>query len=137
MTGIPLGSAVSINCTCTAEHDYNRTSSNTSPPIQILWIRNGITVVEDSDHSIDVTNLTNFKFNSNLQIANFAHDDTGVYQCIFKAEIELVTTRPFRLQTGEYWYKVKACMACMHFYRTLKHRASLSDIKCPWLLYLA
>lgn len=88
-TGIALGSTVSMSCAA---------DNTDTPPVQILWIRNGRMVNANSNHFI--TNVTNL--NSSLQIANFAHDDAGVYQCIFNTEIELITTRPFKLQTGEY-----------------------------------
>ena len=92
-TGIPLGSTVSMNCAA----EYNETSSSNAV-VQIQWIKNGNIVVADSNHCItSVTNLS-----SSLEIDNFAEDDAGVYQCIFNAETELITTRPFRLQTGEY-----------------------------------
>lgn len=87
-TGIPMGSQVSMNCTAS--------TTNNALPVQIMWIRDGKRIVEDSAHSIDTTNL-----NSNLEITNFAQNDVGVYQCIFDTGIEVVTTRPFRLQTGE------------------------------------
>ena len=89
-TGIQLGLAVSMNCAA------EMTSSN--PVVQIQWTKNGNIVTGDSNHSI--TNVTSL--NSSLEIVNFARDDAGVYQCIFNAESELITTRPFRLQTGEY-----------------------------------
>lgn len=90
-TGIELNSYVSMNCAV-------ETSNNTLP-IQISWIRDGNTIVEDATHHIITTNL-----NGNLQITTFALQDVGVYQCIFiNAETtELITTIPFRLQTGEY-----------------------------------
>ena len=88
-TGIVLGSDVSMNCAA-------NTSSDNALPIQILWIRDGKTIVGDSTHHIDTTNLTSI-----LNITNFAHRDAGVYQCVFNADAELITTTPFRLQTGE------------------------------------
>ena len=88
-TGILLGSQVSLNCV--AE------TSNNILAMQILWIRDGNIIAEDFTHHITTTNL-----NSSLEITNFAQGDAGVYQCIFNAEtIELITTIPFRLQTGE------------------------------------
>ena len=86
-TGIELGSGISINCA--AE------TSNHPLSIQILWIRDGKTIDDDSSHHIYTTNLT-----SNLNITNFKNADAGVYQCVFNAEKELITTIPFRLQTG-------------------------------------
>ena len=88
-TGIPLGSQVSMNCAVE--------TSNNALPVQILWIRDGQIITGDSIHSIIVATL-----NSTLQITSFALNDAGVYQCMFIAEMELITTRPFRLQTGEY-----------------------------------
>ena len=86
-TGIELGSEISINCA--AE------TSNHALSIQILWIRDGKTIDDDSSHHIYTTNLT-----SNLNITNFRNTDAGVYQCVFNAEKDLITTTPFRLQTG-------------------------------------
>lgn len=89
-TGIELGSQVSMNCA--AE------TSNDALPIQISWIRDGNTVANDTTHHVNTMDLS-----SNLQITDFALPDVGVYQCIFvNAETtELITTIPFRLQTGE------------------------------------
>ena len=88
-TGIELGSGISINCA--AE------TSNYALSIQILWIRDGKTIDNDSSHHIYTTNLT-----SSLDIINFKNADAGVYQCVFNAgtDLELTTTIPFRLQTG-------------------------------------
>ena len=89
-TGIPLGSRVSLSCAA-------ETLSN-ALAIQILWTRDGKVIAGNSTHRISTTNL-----NNSLEITNFALQDSGVYQCIFNAETtELITTRPFRLQTGEY-----------------------------------
>jgi hypothetical protein len=89
-TGIELGSQVSMNCAAEG--------SNNALPIQILWLRDGNTIVEDSIRHINTTDLS-----SNLQITDFTSQDVGIYQCIFiNAETtELLTTIPFRLQTGE------------------------------------
>ena len=88
-TGILLGSQINLNCA--AE------TSNNALATQILWIRDGNIITEDVTHHITTTNL-----NSSLEITNFAQSDAGVYQCIFNAETtELITTRPYGLQTGE------------------------------------
>ena len=88
-TGIVLGSHVSMNCAA-------NTSNDNALPIQISWIRDGETIVGDSTHRIDTTNLTSI-----LEIIDFAHGDAGVYQCVFSTDAELITTTPFRLQTGK------------------------------------
>ena len=90
-TGIVLGSYISMNCAVE--------TSNNALPVQISWIRDGNTIIQDANHRITTTNL-----NSNLEISSFALQDVGVYQCIFiNAETtEFITTIPFRLQTGEY-----------------------------------
>ena len=89
-TGIVLGSQVSINCIA---ETFNL---NNAPHIQISWIRDGNTIVEDSTHYINTIDL-----NSNLQITDFSLHDIGVYQCIYAETTELITTIPFKLQTGE------------------------------------
>ena len=89
-----MGSAVTINCAA----NYNGASDSTNTPtIEVLWIRDGNIVLNDSDHSISVTGLSSI-----LEITNFAQNDAGIYQCIFNAENELKTTTPLKLQTGEY-----------------------------------
>ena len=93
-TGIELGSTISMNCAA----EYNEISNHNPVVPQIQWIKNGNIVVADSNHYI--TSVTNLR--SSLEIANFIQYDAGVYQCIFNAEAEFITTRPFRLQTGEY-----------------------------------
>lgn len=72
-------------------------TSNHALQVQILWVRDGITISGDSTHSITGTAT----LNSSLQITDFALSDAGVYQCIFNVETELIITRPYRLQTGE------------------------------------
>jgi hypothetical protein len=71
-------------------------TSNDALSVQILWLRDGNTIAEDSTHHINTTDLS-----SNLQITDFALPDVGVYQCIFVNTETTVTTIPFRLQTGE------------------------------------
>ena len=83
-----MGSRINMNCRAIAVDDAVQT--------QIMWTKDGKSIVEDSDHSINTTNL-----NSNLEITNFAQSDAGVYQCIVNVGTELATTKPFRLQTGE------------------------------------
>lgn len=104
-TGVVLGSTTSnnlLNC----ETRYVGTSSST-PNVHIQWIKNGEVVVEDSHHII-ITETTVASINSSLEITNFTHSDVGVYQCILtytdaEAEDEVITTTPFRLQTGIYY----------------------------------
>ena len=86
-TGIALGSTVGnnlLNCEAT------RSGTFSSPP-DVLWIKNGEVI----------SNSTGFS--SFLDISTFTQSDAGVYQCIFidtDATAEVITTIPFRLDTG-------------------------------------
>ena len=68
-----------------------------TPTVQ--WIRNGEFVGNGL-----ITN-TMAEFSSILNIAEFTPSDAGEYQCIFTdtdSDAEIITTRPFRLDTGIY-----------------------------------
>ena len=96
-TGVELGSTVNNLLSCSVTY----TTLTNTPAIQILWIRDGYVVTEDSDHIFSSIN----NLGRTLEINNFSQNDSGVYQCIFNANStsEVLTTRPFRLQTGGYY----------------------------------
>ena len=87
-TGVVTGSMVGSSLlTCDAKHVG--TSATSTPTVQ--WIRNGEMIM----------NTTGFV--SNLEIMNFVQSDVGEYQCIYTdtdTEGEIITTIPFRLDTG-------------------------------------
>lgn len=87
-SGIALTSTVGSDLlTC----EVRSSETLTSVPI-VSWIKNGELVANSSG------------FTSSLEITNFAASDAGVYQCIFTdtdANAEIITTAPYRLDTGE------------------------------------
>ena len=65
----------------------------------VSWIRNGELISNSSG------------FSSSLEIIDFTIYDAGVYQCVFidtDASAEIVTTVPYRLDTG--WYILSVLM---------------------------
>ena len=87
-SGVELGSMVGSDLlTC----EVMRSGASTPVPI-VSWIKNGELVANTSG------------FSSSLEITSFAASDAGVYQCIFTdtdANAEVITTVPYRLDTGE------------------------------------
>ena len=90
-TGIALGSTVGSNLlNCEAE----RFGVSNSTPI-VTWIKDGDLISSKTASS------------SSLDIASFTAADAGVYQCIFidtDAAAEVITSIPFRLDSGFYYY---------------------------------
>ena len=86
-TGMILGEPVDssiLNCETT------RSGTFSSQPV-VSWIKDGE----------EISNSTGYF--SNFGISSFSQADAGVYQCIFidtDATAEVVTTIPFRLDTG-------------------------------------
>ena len=86
--GVLNGSTVSNLLVCEVKEPV------TTPAVQ--WIRNG-----ESVGTGVITGMTDFR--STLNIAEFTPSDAGEYQCIFidtDSDAEIITTRPFRLDTG-------------------------------------
>ena len=114
-TGIALGSDVGGSLlTCVAGHQGDGVVNYTLP--SVVWVRNG-QPVDDTDSRITITptSMANGQLTSSLTITNFALSDAGVYQCVFTdsdgGTDELITTVPFRLDTGKsyriYFYATK------------------------------
>ena len=74
--------------------EAKRVGISTSTPT-VQWIRNGELI------------STDVGFMSSLEITDFTVANTGVYQCIFidnDTDAEIVTTIPYRLDTGKYFF---------------------------------
>ena len=103
-TGIALGGTVDGSLlTCIAGHQGDGVM-NYSPP-SVVWVRNGHPVeVTDSRITVTPTTMANGQLTSLLTITTFALSDAGVYQCVFTdsdGDTELITTVPYRLDTGK------------------------------------
>ena len=96
-TWVQEGATVSGSLlTCEARQE----ATVSTPTVQ--WTRNGKTVIEDTNHIFSNSNRT-------VEIINFSSFDAGVYQCIFidgDDEAEVITTIPFRLDTGNICFKI-------------------------------
>ena len=92
-TGIPSGTAVDdtlLMC------DARRVGTSTSPDPTVQWIRNGKLI----------NNSTGLM--TSLTIDSFSQSDVGEYQCIYTdsdSDAEVLTSIPYRLQTGELWLR--------------------------------
>ena len=103
-TGIGLGDTVDGSyLTCIAGHQGDGMMNYSLP--SVVWVRNGQPVnVADSRINVTSTATANGRLSSSLTITNFTLSDTGVYQCIFTdpdGDTELITTLPYRLDTGK------------------------------------
>ena len=89
-TAVTNGSTVDNTLlSCVAKHAG--TSPGSTPTVQ--WIRNGEMI------------STQTGFSSSLMITSFTVANAGVYQCIFidtDADAEILTTIPYRLDTGKF-----------------------------------
>ena len=107
-TSVPLGSSnISSNggfLRCSAEQPAS--SSLTAP--SMMWLKDGTQLFGDDIRVvINTTNPTIGTSNrtvSFIRIFNFSQSDAGVYQCVFydtpSQGGEVVTTRPFKVDTG-------------------------------------
>ena len=103
-TGIALGGTVDGTLlTCIAGHQGDGVMGYSTP--SVVWVRNGQPVdVTDSRITVSSTTMANGQLSSSLAITNFALSDVGVYQCVFTdpdGDTELITTLPYRLDTGK------------------------------------
>ena len=99
-SGIALGAMVGsdlLKCEATRNGTYSMTM-----PV-VTWIKDG-------------KNLTStIGFSSFLEITDFTESDAGVYQCVFTdtdAEAEVITTIPYRLDTG---LTLMYCACTIHY----------------------
>ena len=86
--GVVNGSMVSNLLVCEVKQQVSTPN--------VYWIRNGEFVGTGV-----IENMTDFR--STLNIDDFTFTDAGEYQCIFidtDSDAEIITTRPFRLDTG-------------------------------------
>ena len=107
-TGVPQGSSnISSNAgflRCSAEQPAS--SSLTAP--SMMWLKDGTQLFGDGVRVvINTTNSTIGTSNrtvSYVRIFNISQSDAGVYQCVFydtpSQGGEVVTTRPFKVDTG-------------------------------------
>ena len=107
-TGIALGATVDGSLlTCIAGHQGDGVVNYNLP--SVVWVRNG-QPVDDTDSRITITptSMANGRLTSSLTITNFALSDAGVYQCVFtdSGNTELITTVPYRLDTGMLQYVI-------------------------------
>ena len=97
-TGVILGTTVDGSLLfCEVKH----IGSGISIPT-VLWTLNGKLITNRSA-----------AFSSSLLIANFALSDAGNYQCIFidsDNDTEIITSIPFRLDTGNCIYTYVYCI---------------------------
>ena len=104
-TGIPIDANVESELLhCSA----NRSNKAISSIPVVSWIRDGVLI----------SNSTGF--NSSLSITRFAVTDAGFYQCIFmdtdnSSRSEIVTTIPYRLDTGELMLTLKELSLTTNF----------------------
>ena len=109
-TSVPLGSSdISSNggfLRCSAEQPAS--SSLTAP--SMMWLKDGTQLFGDGVRVvINTTNPTIGTSNrtvSFVRIFNFSQTDAGVYQCVFydtpSQGGEVITTRPYKVDTGTY-----------------------------------
>ena len=108
-TSVPLGSSdISSNggfLRCAAEQPA--ASSLTAP--SMMWFKDGTQLFVDGvrvviSTSISIVSASN-RTVSFVRIFNFSQSDAGVYQCVFydtpSQGGEVVTTRPYKVDTGE------------------------------------
>ena len=118
-TGIALEGTVDGSLlTCIAGHQGDGVTDYSLP--SVVWVRNG-QPVDDTDSRITVTPTTmaNGQLTSSLTITNFALSDVGVYQCVFTdsdGDTELITTVPYRLDTGKGKYQFSGMVRFKHVY---------------------
>ena len=113
-TSVPLGSShISSNggfLRCSAEQPAS--SSLTAP--SMMWLKDGTQLFGDGVRVlINTTNSTVGTSNRTLsfvRIFNFSQSDAGVYQCVFydtpSQGGEVITTRPYKVDTGTCTYNV-------------------------------
>ena len=108
---VPLGSSnISTNGSflrCSAEQP---SSSSLAAP-SVIWLKDGTQLSGDGVRvNVTTTNTTIMGSNrtvSFVRIFNFSQSDAGVYQCVFydtpSQGGEIITTRPYKVDTGEIW----------------------------------
>ena len=105
-TSVPLGSSImSTILRCSAQ---KFPSSFTAP--SMIWLKDGTQLSGDGVRvAITTTNSTvgtSNRTTSFVHIFNFSQSDAGVYQCVFydtpSQGGEVITTRPYKVDTGFY-----------------------------------
>ena len=76
----------------------------------MVWLKDGTQLSGDGVRVVITTNATIMGSNrtvSFVRIFNFSQSDAGVYQCVFydtpSQGGEVITTRPYKVDTGEIW----------------------------------
>ena len=94
-TGITLGNSTPLGLLM-----CSIVTGDQSP--SLVWIRNG-RAVQDTDSRINLSThaANNSLMRSSLVISNFMAADAGVYQCVFTDNAKVITSMPYRLDTGK------------------------------------
>ena len=116
-TSIPLGSSNFSSTAgflrCAAEQPAS--SSLTAP--SMMWLKDGTQLFGDGvrvviNTSISIVSVSN-RTVSFVRIFNFSQSDAGVYQCVFydtpSQGGEVITTRPYKVDTGAVLEPFKIC----------------------------